>query len=191
MFEGRRTGAGRLWESVGSRQESITVPSRRSWQGSSQESIVAPSRRSRQEWMVPPSRPLPHFLTGPPDRNRPWNLHGIAMFFVRTPTFGIRGNKMKPDETVTKIPIKGPTNYTVNVRYDNTSNYWPAKVLAIDDRHMTVQWHDPQDQHATVTVPHASVRRLGVDGAYADDCSALGGSSSIKTSTSKGNGQRQ
>ena len=64
---------------------------------------------------------------------------------------------------------------TVNVRYDNTSNYWPVKVLDIDDRNMTVQWDDPQDQHSTVTIPHASVLALGADGVYADDCSAQAG----------------
>ncbi len=48
-----------------------------------------------------------------------------------------------------------------------------------------MQWDDPQDQHATVTVPHVLVCVIGADGVYADDCSALGGASSSKTSTSK------
>ena len=73
----------------------------------------------------------------------------------------------------------------VKARYGNTSNYWSTKVLVIHDGHMTVQLDDPQGQDATVTVPHASVRALGADCTYDDDCSALGGASSSKASSSK------
>ena len=90
-----------------------------------------------------------------------------------TPT--ILGQKSKPIVVVD----------TVKVRYDNTSDYLYAKVLVIDDGHMTVQWDDPQGQDATVNVPHASVCSLGTDGTYSDDCSALVGVSSSKANSSK------
>ena len=73
----------------------------------------------------------------------------------------------------------------VKARDAKTADYWPAVLLTIGGEGMTVQWVDDSGQGACVNVPLGSIRALGADGGYADDCSTLGGASSSRAACKK------
>ena len=79
----------------------------------------------------------------------------------------------------------------VKARYDKTDDYWLAKVLAVEDDGVTVEWLAEVGPSAPAKVPRGHVRALGADGGYGDGCTALGGASSRQnTVTKKGSGDK-